>query len=234
MNKPTVINNYSELKKWLGVYAEDEYREFSKKSIVSERPILGVRVPKVRELASKIPSEKIEVFLKRKPVTLEEVLARGFLICRLPYDEMVLQFDSQIEYIDDWATCDLFCSGLKKSLKKHLDEFLELKVFGLLESEREFAVRVGLVLLKCYYVNAEYLEVIFESVERLAGREEYYVKMAIAWLLAECFIKYPAATTGYMLASSLPNWTFNKTISKICDSYRVDDETKKMLRKMRK
>jgi 3-methyladenine DNA glycosylase AlkD len=90
------------------------------------------------------------------------------------------------------------------------------------------------VILKCGYVSEDYLAVIFDRAEGLASREEYYVRMAIAWLLAECFIKYSEVTLAYMKASGLPKWTFNKAISKICDSYRVDEETKKMLRKMRK
>ena len=88
--------------------------------------------------------------------------------------------------------------------------------------------------MKCSYINDEYLDVVFDRVEKVTHREEYYIRMAVAWLLAECFIKYPAATTGYLLASNLPKWTYNKTMSKICDSYRVDAETKEMLRRMRK
>jgi 3-methyladenine DNA glycosylase AlkD len=111
---------------------------------------------------------------------------------------------------------------------------LESKVEGLLEANNEFAVRVGLVLLKCGYVSEDYLAVIFDRVERIVGREEYYIRMAIAWLVAECFIKYPEATLAYMKVSKLPKWTFNKTISKICDSCRVDEETKKTLKKLRR
>ncbi|MBR2659600.1 DNA alkylation repair protein, partial [Candidatus Saccharibacteria bacterium] len=76
--------------------------------------------------------------------------------------------------------------------------------------------------------------VIFDRVDGLAEREEYYIRMGIAWLLCDCFIKYPTATIGYMVSSKLPVWTFNKTISKICDSYRVDEETKDLVRKMRR
>ena len=93
---------------------------------------------------------------------------------------------------------------------------------------------MGLVILKCAYVEPDYLSLIFDRVERLASKEEYYIRMAIAWLLAECFIKFPEETLSYLKVSKLPKWTFNKTISKICDSYRVDDEMKNLLRKMRK
>ena len=88
--------------------------------------------------------------------------------------------------------------------------------------------------MKCYYVDFDYLAVIFGVVERLAEREEYYVRMAIAWLLAECFIKFPDETMSYLAVSHLPKWTYNKTISKICDSLRVDEGIKVILRGMRK
>ena len=234
MNDAGPIEKYNELRERLAFYADDEYRDFSMRGIPSERPFIGVRIPKIRELAGLVLEEKIEEFLEVSPVSFEEVIARGFLICRLPYEEMIFHFDPQINYIDDWAACDTFCSELGKLVRERRAEFLELKVEKLLEDKREFAVRAGLVLLKCYYVDFDYLAVIFGVVERLAEREEYYVRMAIAWLLAECFIKFPDETMSYLAVSHLPKWTYNKTISKICDSLRVDEEIKVILRGMRK
>lgn len=228
------ICEYRELRKALASLEDDWYREFSMKGIPSERPFIGVRIPLVREVVAKVPAEKVDEFLKVEPVAIEEVLARGMLLCRLPYEGMMEWFDSQIDYIDNWCTCDVFCSGVCRKIGMHREEFLELKVDGLLEAKDEFAVRVGLVMLKCGYVSDDYLAVIFDRVERIASREEYYVRMAIAWLVAECFIKYPEETLAYMKVSKLPKWTYDKTISKICDSYRVDEEMKEMLRKMRK
>ncbi len=226
--------NYEQLQEKLVEVADEKYQKFAKKLTPSGRQIMGVKIPQVRKLVDLIPREKYAEFLKVNPVALEEVMVRGMIICKLSYEEMLRQFDSQVEYIDDWSTCDVFCAGLRKVIKKHQAEFLDLKVKKLLGAKDEFAVRVGLVMLKTSYVNADNLEMIFSWTEKLREREEYYVRMAIAWLLSECFIKFPAATTGYLINSHLPKWTYNKTISKICDSYRVDDETKKMLRKMRK
>ncbi len=235
------IRNYKELKEELASLADDEYREFSMKGIPSERPFIGVRIPLIRKVVAKVPDEKIVELLKVEPVAIEEVLARGMLICRLPYDEVVSVhdndnacFDSQIEDIDNWCTCDIFCSGICRKIKKHQENFLESKIDELLNAADEFAVRAGLVMLKCGYISEDYLAVIFDRVERLAEREEYYIRMAIAWLIAECFIKFPEATLAYMKVSKLPRWTFNKTISKICDSYRVDEDAKAMLKKMRR
>ena len=168
-----------------------------------------------------------------EPVAFEEVLARGFVVASLPHEEMLEWFDSQVGYIDDWCACDTFCSALK-SVKKRRAEFFDEKIEGLLGDSREFAARVGLVLLKCYYVDFDWLGVIFDRVEGLGGRDEYYVKMAVAWLVAECFIKFPEDGFAYLQVSKMPKWTYNKAISKICDSYRVTPEMKDVLRKMRK
>ena len=228
-----MISSYKELQERLVFYIDDEYRSFTVRLISTERPILGVRIPKIRELAKEVSQEKIIEFLKKEPIAFEEVLARGFLIARLSYEEALEWFDSQIQYVSDWCTCDTFCSALK-SVKKYKADFIDKKIRELLNSSDEFATRTGLVFLKCYYVDFDYLNLVFELVEELADRKEYYVRMAIAWLIAECFIKFPTATIGFLISSKLPKWTYNKTISKICDSYRVDNEAKRLLREMRK
>lgn len=56
--------------------------------------------------------------------------------------------------------------------------------------------------------------------------------MANAWLLSMCFIKYKDKTYKFLLNNNLDTFTFNKTISKICDSLKVDKETKINLKKL--
>ncbi len=228
------INDYNELKNDLEQSADGKYRDFSMKICTSKYRMLGVRVPKIREYAKRVPLEKIEEFVRICPETYEEVLLRGFSIARLAYGDMLKWFDSQLEYIDNWSTCDIFCSAIGKLVRKNRGDFFEKKVKKLLNDEHEFITRVGLVILKCSYVEPGYLEFIFSEADRLSNREEYYVKMGLAWLVSECFIKYPSDTMGYLSRSKMPVWTFNKTISKICDSYRVDMRTKESLREMRR
>lgn len=70
------------------------------------------------------------------------------------------------------------------------------------ERDLEFSTRAGLVFLRGY-VSSEWLQVIFEAVEGAASCEEYYVRMAAAWLIAECFIKFPEETLSYLRVSKL-------------------------------
>lgn len=225
---------YATFREELVKLADDKYREFSKKGIPCDRPFLGVRIPEIRKLVKEIPPKDFDEFLAARPVAIEEVIARGFLIARLPYEKMLEVFDSQIELLDNWCTVDTFCAALRKTVKKHEDDFWECKVEKLLKNQNEFAVRMGIVAMLDFYVNPRYLQIIFTQIEKMKNHDEYYVRMALAWLLAECFIKFPNETYEYMNRSNLDKWTFNKAISKICDSYRVDSEMKEEVRRMRK
>lgn len=225
--------NLSEFRFELANLADEKYREFVMNGTPSERPFLGVRIPQIRGLVAKVPRENYIEFLDARPVVFEELIARGFIIAKLPYEEMLKYFDSQVDQIGDWGSCDTFCASLRLEVKKHREEFLEFKIEKLLKDPREFAVRIGLVLLLVAYVDFDYLWLIFDRVESLKDREEYYIRMAIAWLVAECFVKFPDETYGFLKKTRLPKWTFNKAISKICDSRRVSPEAKEQLKALK-
>ncbi|MBR2994981.1 DNA alkylation repair protein [Candidatus Saccharibacteria bacterium] len=213
---------------------DDDYREFVTRGIPCDRPFLGVRIPEIRKLVKAIPPADFDEFLKAEPIAIEEVIARGFLIARLPYAEMLKHFDSQIKFLDNWCTVDTFVASLRKTIKHHELDFLDRKVEPLLKSRNEFAIRAGLVCLLDFYVDSDHLFLIFDRLEYLKEHDEYYVKMSLAWLLAECFIKYPDETFVYLQHSNLPKWTFNKAISKICDSHRVAPAAKSQLKLLRR
>ena len=49
-----------------------------------------------------------------------------------------------------------------------------------------------------------------------------------------CYIKFPKETFRYLQNNKLDNTTYNKAISKICDSYRVDVNEKNGLKAMKR
>ena len=215
-------------------YAEPDFREFTKRTIPCGCEILGVRIPTIRKLAKAIPKEEFAEYLKISTDSLEEVLMRGFLIARLPYDEMLNYFDSQIQLVDNWAAVDTFCAALRKSVKNHEADFLEKKVEPLLDSGKEYVARTGIVCLLDFYVQKDYLQRVFEYIAKPGDRQEYYVKMALAWLIAECYTKFPSETLEFIKSAKIDKWTLNKSISKICDSYRISEEMKAEAKRLRK
>ena len=58
--------------------------------------------------------------------------------------------------------------------------------------------------------------------------------MAVAWAVSICFIKFPEKTQILLKSNKLDNFTHNKSIQKIIESYRVDKEVKNELRKLKR
>lgn len=137
--------------------------------------------------------------------------------------------DNYIPYIHSWASCDIVICNMKQ-FSKHLEEGLS-KIKKYIKSKNPWEVRVGLVLVLSYYVKEEYLDMIFKFAEQIK-LEDYYVKMANAWLLSICFIKFFDQTYQYFLKSNLDDWTYNKALQKAIESYRVKD--KDSLRKLKR
>lgn len=223
--------NYQDFSLKLTHLIDDDYRDFVAKGILTEYPLLGVRTPDLRALSLEIIKNNFATdFLKLSPKSYEELTIQGFIIASLPYEEMKKLLPTYVAKIDNWATTDMVCATIK-SIKKHREDFLEL-IDEFLGSPHEFTVRTALVCLKSYYITPDYLAVIFDRASRVKDREEYYIKMAVAWLIAECFIKFPDETWGFLKSGILPTWTQNKSISKIRDSFRVPSEVKKELLKI--
>ena len=84
------------------------------------------------------------------------------------------------------------------------------------------------VLMISYYIEDKYLENIFVLCDTY-NTKDYYVQMAVAWLISICYIKYPDITINYIKENHLDNFTHNKAIQKIRESYRVSIEDKEFL-----
>ncbi len=228
------IRNRGDFLAYLMSISDEKYCKFATKITESKYPRIGVRVPKCREIAKEIlkdsSREESAEFLGWEIQYFEEVMIRGFVIAGLPYPEMKVRIFDFVGLIDNWEICDTFCASLK-SVKKNLPDFLEI-IDELLEKS-EFYTRVALVCLMDYYLDSEYLNVVFDRILCVKNREEYYVKMAVAWALATSFAKFPEETMAFFKSAELPEWTHNKTIAKVRESYRVSEEVKEELRRLR-
>ena len=78
-------------------------------------------------------------------------------------------------------------------------------------------------------------ETVWQSIQPyLASPNAYYARMAMAWMISICFIKFPEKTMEYLKQSKLDNWTYNKSLQKTIESLRVDKETKDVLHSMKR
>ena len=133
--------------------------------------------------------------------------------------------------IDNWSVCDSFCSTLKIA-GRHRAQLWPF-VTGCLRSGEEYTARFGAVMLLDYYVDREYLGEALAELEQV-DQDSYYVKMAVAWALSMFYLEFPKETEAFLEACRLDDFTYNKTLQKICESRRADRETKERVRAMRR
>ncbi len=224
------------IKEALQTHVDDKFKDFTSALIPGSRPILGVRIPILRQIAKEIAKGDWQTFLKEAPEdTYEEVNVKGFVIGYAKTDlETLLPYIAEhIEKINDWSLCDGFCSNLKV-VAKHKEEFLDF-LLPYAKVDDEFRQRVVAVMLMDYYLTDEYIDMTLEVLDSLKN-EKYYCKMAVAWAVATAWAKQRDKTYAYMqdANNTLDDWTYNKAIQKMIESYRVSDEDKAMLRRMKR
>ena len=217
--------------------SDNKYAEFSKKSCPdTNKKILGIRIPELRKLAQKIAKQENwkELLNEADDNCFEEVILQGLVIA---YRKMETQ--EKLEYIkwfvpkiDSWAISDTFCPTLK--IKPQDLEKVWKFILPYLESNKEFDVRFAVIMMLDYYITDEYIDKVIQKLDKVS-HEGYYVKMAVAWCLAEIGIKYNEKVMKYLKGiNNLDKFTFNKTLQKLRESYRIDNEQKEELKKMRR
>lgn len=216
---------------------DEKYKEFHSNLCPGINNILGIRVPVLRNYAKQLAKNYSleELLANIDDEYYEEIMLQGMIIGLKKKEEwdvvkqLILDF---IPKIDNWAICDTFCAGLKIT-KKYKNEMWEL-IQETLKSSKEFEIRFAVVMILDYYIDEEYLEKDFEIFDQIK-HEDYYVRMAIAWAISICLIKFYDETTSYLINNtSLDNWTYNKAIQKAIESYRIIDKQKDELREMKR
>ncbi len=213
------------------------YKEFHSKLCPGINNILGVRVPVLRNYAKEIRKDSsLEKLLKIiDDEYYEEIMLQGMLI-GLEKDTSFEKLEEYIKLfvpkINNWAICDNFCAGLKIT-RKYKKEMYKL-INEYLKSNNEFAVRFAIVMILNYYIEEDYLKENFAIFDKIK-LDKYYVKMAVAWAISICLIKYYEKTYKYLKNNkNLDLWTYNKSIQKATESYRITDEQKQELVKIKR
>ena len=94
---------------------DDKYLEFSKKLTITKYRMIGIRVPVLRFLTKEIKKTNYEEFLKLiKHNTFEEIFIEGIIISYIKdYSQFLTHFKNYLNYIDNWAICDMVLSSMK-------------------------------------------------------------------------------------------------------------------------
>lgn len=226
--------DYQQFLAELDANADEAYVTFHKKIVPGVGEVRGVRSPQLKAMAKKIAKGDYDGFIRMTAFdSYEETIACGLVIgyCKADIEKKLEYLDDFIPHINNWAVCDTMVSSLKikKEDEKRVYEFLQ----PYLKSEEEFKIRFGVVMLMHSYITDEYIDEVLKIYFGIES-DKYYVNMGIAWGISVCFVKYPQKTMAYLENNNLDKFTYNKALQKIIESYRVDKETKDIIRSMKR
>ncbi len=227
----------NKIKQELIQMSDSKYKSFHSNLCPGINNILGIRVPVLREYAKKLIKKYSfeELINNIDDEYYEEIMLQGMLIglnSKENFNVIKKYIEGYIPKIDNWAICDTFCAGLKivNQNKENMWGFIK----QYLDSDQEFYLRFAIVIILDYYIEEKYLEEIFRIFNNIQS-EYYYVKMAIAWAISICLIKYYDKTINYLKNNSkIDKWTYNKSLQKAIESYRITKDQKELLKNMKK
>ena len=210
--------------------ADEKYQKFSSALLPGVNNVVGVRLPVLRKISREIYKSDWQTYLKNNDCRfMEETMLKGMVIGLIKDEpEKILNYiENFVPEINNWSVCDSFCCGLK-FIKKN-KELVWNFVQKYLNSEKEFEIRFGVVVLLNYFIEENYIDSVLEKLEKVKTTD-YYAQMAAAWAISICYIKFEAKTLDFLKKPSIDKAVFNKSIQKIIESNRISKETKIMLK----
>ena len=214
--------------------SDEGYKDFHSSLVPGISNILGVRVPKLREIAKRAAKGDYREFIEHVDTQVyEELMLWGMILgyAKLSAEERKKELEKFIPHINNFAICDCSCATYKfmRDFPKEWMPFIQ----SYLCSTQEYEIRFAVVCLLDFFINETYIEQVLDLLLQV-HHEGYYVKMAVAWAISVCYVKFPKKTESIFEENLLDDFTHNKSIQKIRESYRVPKESKERLQKMRR
>lgn len=213
---------------------DEKYKIFHKNLCPGCDNILGIRMPKLRALAKEIVKNDWQSFLKNTSFTYaEETMLYGYVLSLLkrPLEDLLPYIHIYVQHIDSWAVCDSPVSSMK-FIQKNREAFLPT-VTHYLSSQKEYELRFAITVLLFHYMTNDYIDYILHTMDKIC-HEGYYVKMAVAWTISMCYVHFKEKTDTYLHNNHLDDFTYNKSLQKICESLRVTKEEKIYIRSLKR
>ena len=204
-------SDYQKFVDFLFSFEDLEYKNFNSK-LVLKNNLIGIRVPILKKIAKELAKGNYKEFISIMNHNYhEEVLIHGLILGYIK--DPMNYFDDYIKYMDDWQSCDTTISNMKYFKDNQDINYIKKYLYH----------RVGYVILLTYYIKDEYIDELYNIVDNY-NSDNYYVKMAVAWLLSYLIIYDKNRAVKYLKKSKLDDFTYNKGIQKAIESKKIKDK----------
>ena len=215
-------------------HIDETYKRFHTSLVPGLTKMMGVRIPVLREIAKKAAKEDYHSFTEDFNLEIyEELMIRGMMIgyAKLSIEEQKTELRKFVPLINNWAVCDSCCTTYK-FMKENQEEWFSF-LTPYLSSTQEYEIRFAVVCLLDFFIQEDFIDRILSFFSSI-HHDGYYVKMAVAWAVSVCYVKFPEKTESFLLQNTLDDFTHNKAIQKIRESFRVSKEKKEKLKQWKR
>ena len=204
-------SDYQKFVDFLFSFEDLEYKNFNSK-LVLKNNLIGIRVPILKKIAKELAKGNYKEFISIMNHNYhEEVLIHGLILGYIK--DPMNYFDDYIKDMNDWQSCDITISNMKYFKYNQDINYIKKYLYH----------RVGYVILLTYYIKDEYIDELYNIVDNY-NSDNYYVKMAVAWLLSYLIIYDKNRAVKYLKKSKLDDFTYNKGIQKAIESKKIKDK----------
>ena len=210
-------------------YIDESYRDFHA-ALVPGKTLKGIRTPDLERIAKTLDPGFLDEPLQD---TYEYSVLYGMKCAdkRLDPEQHIRYLTRWLATNDNWAANDLV-SSRQKWIRKYKKEMIPtLEKWH--QTNEPWKQRFVYTLLLMHYKETKDEEVIFDFLSR-PFVQEYYVQMAVAWLLCEMLIRSPERTETFLDQSALDPFTKQKAFQKAVESRRIGYAKKQLYRQHKK
>jgi 3-methyladenine DNA glycosylase AlkD len=213
-------------------YLMIDSRELKNKPL-NRKPTLGISYPSLKLISKEISKSNPIEFLESNDFSIYELeILQTYVIGQIKDKTMGIKYFKEFApFAKEWSVVDSLCQKFVLA-RKYPDEIFELLI-EYSKVEDEFMQRIVSVMLLSHFNNDMYVEASIKLINQL-NHAGYYNKMAKAWALATLLIKYQDRIIDYLNLNNLDIWTHNKTIQKALESFRISDESKLIISKLKR
>lgn len=192
----------------------------------TDYPMRCIRVPVLRKLAKDAAKGDWRALLAQARFeTYEEVLVIGLGIAyaKAPFEDKVDPLRTLLPHLDSWALTDSIVPTLRISMQER--ETAWEFAMECLSDKKEYTIRFGVIMILDYFLTPDRIQQAAQCLTAIRD-ERYYVRMAVAWCLAEMAVHDYERVEKILKAAELDTFTQNMTIRKMRESYRITPEQK--------
>ncbi len=218
---------HQKIKSTLLAHADEKHSRFVRKLIpTATRPILGVRMGVIRQLARQVAKADWRHYHSTAPAPasmdelMVQALSLGYLPANTDLQEQLATIAKILPKLDNWSLIDSSVCTYKFAQRHRPAVWTWLQDYLL--STDEYLARFGVVMLLFHFAKDEAYAPAIAKILPQVHSGVYYTDMAVAWCLCELYTHHKDIASPLLLEGALAPATQKMARQKIRDSFRCE------------